>query len=113
MDRNAIPQGHILGWVAPSSESKPKKPSNVEGSGPMSKSAKKNANRSRKKKEALEQAIKANWDDSDDDTANTQSKSAQPDSKSGQEPIPEGSGAAKTKLDALTATMAATNLEDQ
>jgi partner of Y14 and mago len=97
-ETNTLPKGHIVGWVAPSSESKAKRGgkvnvatssgrsldalasgevsfsgvSNKEETSTMSKSAKKNARRTEKKKEdkqkALEDKIRAAWDeDSEDD----------------------------------------------
>ena len=86
MDKQALPKGHIVGWVPPSAEStlvmmhfcfrlgfdcdqiflaKPKP------SAAMSKSAKKNEKRKEKKKEEKakekEAVIKASWDDDDDE----------------------------------------------
>lgn len=62
MDANALPKGHILGWVPPSSSTTSNKP--------LSKSAKKNAKR--KEKRAQDAAkepepVPENWDDDDDD----------------------------------------------
>ncbi|KAF8573288.1 hypothetical protein K439DRAFT_1421442 [Ramaria rubella] len=62
MDRNALPKGHILGWVAPSSASKPK---SVEATGAASKSAKKNEKRKEKRDKKKEEVIRANWEDDD------------------------------------------------
>ncbi|KAG7097033.1 hypothetical protein E1B28_004426 [Marasmius oreades] len=60
MDVNALPKGHIVGWVpSPNKES--------EANKPMSKSAKKNAKRREKKEEKRNVAIKDNWEDDDDD----------------------------------------------
>lgn len=68
LDKRQLPPGHILGWVAPSSETK-----KVGGSGAaaaVSKSAAKNAKRNAKKKEekqkALEEKIRECWEDDDD-----------------------------------------------
>lgn len=60
MDRIALPAGHILGWVAPSSASKPK-PSETRGS--TSKSAKKNEKRRGKRDKKKEEIIRANWEE--------------------------------------------------
>ena len=69
MDRNALPKGHILGWVAPSSESKPKagSSSGADGDKPLTKSAAKNAKRKAKKQAEKEKIIKESWEDSDED----------------------------------------------
>lgn len=64
MDRIALPEGHILGWVAPSSASKPK-PS--ASSNPTSKSAKKNEKRKAKRDKIKEEVIRSNWEDDDED----------------------------------------------
>lgn len=67
LDKRQLPAGHILGWVAPSSETK--KPS-TSGAAAASKSAAKNAKRTAKKKEekqkALEEKIRECWEDDDD-----------------------------------------------
>ena len=67
-DRIALPAGHILGWVAPSSASKPK-PS-ASGSSP-SKSAKKNEKKKAKREKMRDEAIRAHWDDDSDGWAKT------------------------------------------
>ncbi|KAF8524750.1 hypothetical protein JB92DRAFT_2703105 [Gautieria morchelliformis] len=59
-DRIALPEGHILGWVAPSSASKPKP---LEPGGPASKSAKKNEKRKGKRDKKKEEIIRANWEE--------------------------------------------------
>jgi len=87
LDRNALPKGHILGWVAPSSDSK-KTPARTSPSmssssdfpslsstgslsptpdKPLSKSAAKHAKRKAKKQAEKDQKILENWDDDDDD----------------------------------------------
>lgn len=72
-ERNALPKGHIIGWVAPSSESKPKAGASSGGATadddkPLSKSAAKNAKRRAKKQAEKEKVIAANWeDDSEED----------------------------------------------
>jgi partner of Y14 and mago protein len=67
LDKRQLPPGHILGWVAPSSEAK--KPS-ASGTAATSKSAAKNAKRNAKKKEekqkTLEEKIRECWEDDDD-----------------------------------------------
>jgi partner of Y14 and mago len=60
MDRVALPEGHILGWVAPSSASKPK---SSEPDGPASKSGKKNEKRKGKRDKKKEEIIRANWEE--------------------------------------------------
>ncbi len=64
MDVSAIPKGHIIGWVPPSSATQPVKP--------MSKSAKKNAKRKEKREEnkvpePVDKPVRDNWEDDDDD----------------------------------------------
>ncbi|KAJ1311365.1 hypothetical protein OPQ81_009858 [Rhizoctonia solani] len=81
-DRSALPKGHIVGWVPPSSETKPKpkpKPGSLAAAtaaaaadtAGMSKAQKKNAKRSEKRAEKRNQTVvvKENWDDDDDDEA--------------------------------------------
>jgi len=64
MDSRALPKGHIVGWVAPSSAT-----NNTAGksSGAMSKSQKKNEKRKEKKKAEVTKKIQENWDDDDDE----------------------------------------------
>ncbi|KAF5369815.1 hypothetical protein D9758_001119 [Tetrapyrgos nigripes] len=64
MDRNALPKGHILGWVAPSTAQK-----EDQESKPMSKSAKKNAKRKQQREEKRNEIIKDNWEDEDEDAS--------------------------------------------
>lgn len=81
-ERSALPKGHIIGWVPPSSETKPKPKSKPAGSSlvaaaaaaaadtaGMSKSQKKNAKRAEKRaeKRTEPEVVKDNWDDDDDD----------------------------------------------
>ena len=83
-DRNQLPKGHILGWIAPSSErkdtnasAKAKTPGAVAGASgvgagaggekPLTKSAAKNAKRKAKKQAEKEKIIKESWEDSDED----------------------------------------------
>jgi len=66
MDANALPKGHIIGWIAPSSASQPAKPT--------SKSAKKNAKRKEKREEkksgaVADEPVPDNWEDEDEDEA--------------------------------------------
>ncbi|KAL9712642.1 hypothetical protein Ac2012v2_003879 [Leucoagaricus gongylophorus] len=61
MEANALPKGHIVGWVAPSSQSKS-----------LSKSAKKNAKRKEKKEEkkvnaSYDDPVRDNWEDEDEE----------------------------------------------
>jgi len=62
MDSTALPKGHIIGWVPPSSSTSTK---------PLSKSAKKNAKRKEKrgkeKVEAPSEPVPDNWDDDEDE----------------------------------------------
>lgn len=78
LDKTALPKGHIMGWIAPSSETQQKKKPGASGSGSsaidtagMSKAAAKNAKRSAKKREekakALEEKIREAWDEDDED----------------------------------------------
>ncbi|EIN10696.1 hypothetical protein PUNSTDRAFT_64750 [Punctularia strigosozonata HHB-11173 SS5] len=60
MDRNALPKGHIIGWVPPSADSQPVKTG-------LSKSAKKNEKRKEKRKEAAQKKVAESWEDDDDD----------------------------------------------
>ncbi|KAF9779532.1 hypothetical protein BJ322DRAFT_1113337 [Thelephora terrestris] len=64
MDSRALPKGHIVGWVPPSSAT-----NNTAGksSGAMSKSQKKNEKRKEKKKAEVTKKIQENWDDDDDE----------------------------------------------
>ncbi|KAF9263476.1 hypothetical protein L218DRAFT_831154, partial [Marasmius fiardii PR-910] len=59
MDVNALPKGHIVGWVPPTNKES-------EADKPMSKSAKKNAKRREKKEEKKNAVIKDSWEDDDD-----------------------------------------------
>ncbi|KAF5363496.1 hypothetical protein D9756_000692 [Leucocoprinus leucothites] len=73
MDANALPKGHIIGWIAPSSASQSTKPS--------SKSAKKNAKRKEKRDEkrvnaANEEAVRDNWEDEDEEEPSTTPKAS-------------------------------------
>ncbi|CAE6532765.1 unnamed protein product [Rhizoctonia solani] len=88
-DRAALPKGHIVGWVAPSSETKPKpkpKPGSLVAaaaaaaadSAGMTKAQKKNAKRAEKRAEKRTQpvVVKENWDDDEDDEEDGQGESA-------------------------------------
>ena len=64
MDTRALPKGHIIGWVPPSSAM------NIttgKSSGTMSKSQKKNEKRKEKKKADIAKKIQENWEDDDDE----------------------------------------------
>jgi partner of Y14 and mago len=61
MDANALPKGHIIGWVPPSEDAKP-----ASGTTGMSKSAKKNAKRKEKREEKKQEIIRESWEDEDD-----------------------------------------------
>jgi len=71
MDRNTLPKGHILGWVAPSSETKPKPKGEA-----VSKSAKKNEKRKAKREQQKQDIIRATWESDDDDDAGNSSPAA-------------------------------------
>ncbi|KIJ70164.1 hypothetical protein HYDPIDRAFT_77143 [Hydnomerulius pinastri MD-312] len=64
MDTAALPKGHILGWVAPSSAAQPK----AKGAAvpPPNKNAKKRANQRAKKAAEKAEVVKDNWDDEED-----------------------------------------------
>jgi len=69
-ESNALPKGHIIGWVPPSSASSSSK---TTSSTSLTKSAKKNLKRKKKREEA-----RANWeDDEDDDEAGDNNSSVQ------------------------------------
>lgn len=145
-EQNALPKGHIPGWVPPSSASKPKPKakaatssggarslealatggsgitaglsaqSTKEESAPLSKSAKKSAKRQEKKKEdkqkALEEKIRAAWDDDSDDDIPTpakKGKSAASKGDSASKP-PNGEGADDDGTKQLTTKVAELNV---
>jgi len=62
MDAVALPKGHILGWVAPSSDTQ-KKAKTSANAPPPNKNAKRRANRRAKVAEAV---VKDNWEDEDE-----------------------------------------------
>ncbi|KAG8733775.1 hypothetical protein FRC11_002549 [Ceratobasidium sp. 423] len=104
-DKSALPKGHIVGWVAPPSEDKPKpklKPGSltpaIDTAG-MSKAQKKNAKRTEKRAEKRNQpvVVKENWDDDDDDEETGQGKAAD-----GGADNASGSKAEPTDVDAVT-----------
>lgn len=64
MDARALPKGHIIGWVSPSSATNN---ATSKSSGTMSKSQKKNEKRKEKKKADLTKKILENWEDEDED----------------------------------------------
>ncbi|KAF5331689.1 hypothetical protein D9611_007742 [Ephemerocybe angulata] len=74
MDVNALPKGHIIGWVPPSSASASTKP--------LSKAAKKNAKRKEKRAQEKEE-VPDNWDDDDEeDKAAAPAEAVKADAKS-------------------------------
>jgi len=102
MDRTALPKGHIMGWVAPSSENQSKKTSTI------SKSAKKNEKRREKKREEKERIIKDNWEDEDEDTpATSRSDTVSPSHIT----PPDVDKSEKTGADALANTMASLSVD--
>ena len=64
MDTRALPKGHIIGWVPPSSTTNN---TGDKSSGTMSKSQKKNEKRKEKKKADIAKKIQENWEDDDED----------------------------------------------
>ena len=106
-DRNALPKGHILGWVAPSSETT-KKAAPKEGA--LSKSAKKNEKRREKKKEEKERIIKDSWEDSEEDTA-VKAKGA-PGDKGVSAKGEAGSSKSDATIDLITDKLKQTGVED-
>ncbi|KAI9001179.1 hypothetical protein BD414DRAFT_473867 [Trametes punicea] len=66
MDADALPKGHIIGWVPPPQTATP-----ASSKAGMSKAQKKNEKRKEKRKEKREEAvnIKDNWEDDDDGEA--------------------------------------------
>lgn len=64
MDTRALPKGHIVGWIAPSSTTNT---TTSKSSGAMSKSQKKNEKRKEKKKADVAKKIQESWEDSDED----------------------------------------------
>jgi len=87
MEANALPKGHILGWIAPSGAGKKSTPgASSDGTGkPLTKAQLKNAKRREKKREEKEE-VKENWDDEEEDEtgaggANGKSAGASPTSE--------------------------------
>ncbi|KAF8558903.1 hypothetical protein OG21DRAFT_1432675 [Imleria badia] len=64
MDSTALPKGHILGWVAPSSETQQK--AKGASTPPPNKNAKKRANQRAKKTAEKSEGVKDNWEDEED-----------------------------------------------
>ncbi|KAH7887810.1 hypothetical protein F5I97DRAFT_1785714, partial [Phlebopus sp. FC_14] len=62
MDAAALPKGHILGWVAPSSAAQPKGKTSAP---PPNKNAKKRASQRAKKAAEKAEAVKDSWEDED------------------------------------------------
>jgi len=94
MDANALPKGHIIGWVPPTAAESSSKP--------MSKGAKKNAKRKEKRDKEREEAaakqpVTDNWEDDDEldessvkKSAGTPSPGAPADKSSDVDAIAEG-----------------------
>lgn len=64
LDATSLPKGHILGWVAPSSESQKKAKGAVAP--PPNKNAKKRANQRAKKATEKAETVKDSWEDEED-----------------------------------------------
>ena len=64
MDARALPKGHIIGWVPPSSATNN---TASKSSGTMSKSQKKNEKKKEKKKADIAKKIQESWEDDDDE----------------------------------------------
>ncbi|KAG9103274.1 hypothetical protein FRC06_011511 [Ceratobasidium sp. 370] len=90
-DRAVLPKGHIMGWVPPSAETKPKpkaKPGSLAAAAAaaaadtagLSKAQKKNAKRAEKRaeKKAETRQVKENWDDDDEDEKGDGKETEQP-----------------------------------
>lgn len=88
MDANALPKGHIIGWVPPSSAASNK---------PMSKSAKKNAKRKEKRAQEHAEAgpVPDNWDDEEEVPT---SKSAETTAVKGEKETPASTPAPKEEV---------------
>lgn len=77
-DRNALPKGHIIGWV-------PKTPDEQKGDGKaQSKNAAKKAKRRAKKRSEKEEPVRDNWEDDDDEEEVTEPKKQEADKGSNQ-----------------------------
>jgi len=95
-DRSALPKGHILGWVAPSSTSQPAK---ANPSPAPNKNAKKRARqRSAKKVTKEEEEVKDHWDDEDEDDQADEAAKSQAESGKSSNSTKNGSNA--TPVDA-------------
>lgn len=75
MDANALPKGHIIGWVPPPGATKPdvsgaNRPSTASSSTPTTKAAKKNAKRKekreREKSDKAKEEVPDNWEDDEE-----------------------------------------------
>lgn len=84
MDAIALPKGHIIGWVPPSSSS----PMVTVG---KSKNAKKNEKRKEKRKVEATKKVADSWEESDDDAAVSKSTGGDRKDKA------EGDGKAEAK----------------
>ncbi|KAG0709557.1 hypothetical protein DFH29DRAFT_2945 [Suillus ampliporus] len=94
MDVNALPKGHILGWVAPSAAAQPK---SKAATPPPNKNAKKRANARAKKTAEKVAAVKDNWDDEEEGEGE-----AAADVKDAAEDLKEGSSKTSSMNDATT-----------
>ncbi|KAI9574596.1 hypothetical protein HD554DRAFT_1990029, partial [Boletus coccyginus] len=66
MDATALPKGHILGWVAPSSDAQPKAKAKGISAPPPNKNARKRANQRARKAVEKSEAVKDSWEDEED-----------------------------------------------
>lgn len=95
MDSTALPKGHILGWVAPSSATSPK---GKTATPPPNKNAKKRANARAKKNVEKAAIIKDNWEDEEGEDEDE----ASADVKATTEKLKEGSSKTSTNDVATT-----------
>ncbi|KAG2135902.1 uncharacterized protein EDB93DRAFT_1092060 [Suillus bovinus] len=96
MDATALPKGHILGWVAPTSATSPK---GKTATPPPNKNAKKRANARAKKNAEKATIIKDNWDDDEEEEGEDE---ATTDAKVAIEKSKEGSSKTSSTNDATT-----------
>lgn len=66
MDATALPKGHILGWVAPSSDAQAKAKAKGTSAPPPNKNARKRANQRARKTAEKSEAVKDSWEDEED-----------------------------------------------
>lgn len=93
MDATVLPKGHILGWVAPSSESQQK--AKGASAPPPNKNAKKRANQRAKKAAEKSAAVKDSWEDEEDAGGNGSGAEAATTKTPTPETEDRSSGAAK------------------